>query len=450
MSEIPPQSPDTDTNNLIVLHAPCRVAYTLNNAQPVACSIISDQPMFYIDTEEDFLEDDEFMEDAELALLEREVTALKKEIEEIERFSSFYEKDDHKKMICLAETITEMTVFETQEEKEASEYYKDPYKAQDLRDILCQSRLGQAYFQLLDTYNVSFEVTDQVSTSDYNKTSQSILIGANLNLEDALLLSAQELRRHWQHRQGALINPLNFHPDNAILIHRIQMADLSVAMVRIAWELQLAGNKDVWDRLESSSMADLAYAFAKEAFIDFRTIQSGAAATAVFEAWFMSDRCRSFDRDLIQKMLSDYQCTVLDIDRVLNSVSGEIISALGSMPFGKNYLARHAGTIMSDPIFTDVRDRSSANFLWFIKFERSFKETEQGLQTSMAPSGRTSARGPLNSQNRSPDNEHEHSAQIISLFPEGGNAQHRNYTANRHSSTGKTADIVAFQRWSPE
>jgi hypothetical protein len=38
--------------------------------------------------------------------------------------------------------------------------------------------------------------------------------------------------------------------------------------------------------------------------------------------------------------------------------------------------------IMNDPVFTDVRDRSNANFLWFIKFERSFMETERELQSS--------------------------------------------------------------------
>ena len=37
---------------------------------------------------------------------------------------------------------------------------------------------------------------------------------------------------------------------------------------------------------------------------------------------------------------------------------------------------------MDDAIFNEVRDRSNANFLWFVKFERSFRETEQHLQHS--------------------------------------------------------------------
>ena len=55
------------------------------------------------------------------------------------------------------------------------------------------------------------------------------------------------------------------------------------------------------------------------------------------------------------------------------------MTALGKMPFGQNYLAASVGPIMNDPIFTDVRDRSNANFLWFIKFERSFTEAEQEI-----------------------------------------------------------------------
>ena len=58
-----------------------------------------------------------------------------------------------------------------------------------------------------------------------------------------------------------------------------------------------------------------------------------------------------------------------------------MITAMGEQPFGKNYLSQYARAIIEDPVFTEVRDRSNANFLWFIKFERSFRETEQALQS---------------------------------------------------------------------
>ena len=71
---------------------------------------------------------------------------------------------------------------------------------------------------------------------------------------------------------------------------------------------------------------------------------------------------------------------MFDMETDAQMITPTLISALGSMPYGKNYLSDHIDIIMNDPIFTDVRDRSNANFLWFIKFERSFKETEQELQ----------------------------------------------------------------------
>ena len=151
-------------------------------------------------------------------------------------------------------------------------------------------------------------------------------------------------------------------------------------MVRVAWELQLSGIKDAWERVENSSLSDLGRTFAREAYVDFRTLNNGDAASAVFETWFLSDRCRAADKEIIQKMLADYQGLVFEADQIGKSVGMDLISALGSVPFGKNYLAPYAQMIMNDPIFTDVRDRSNANFLWFIKFEKSFRESEQELQ----------------------------------------------------------------------
>jgi len=86
------------------------------------------------------------------------------------------------------------------------------------------------------------------------------------------------------------------------------------------------------------------------------------------------------------------------------------------MPFGKNYLAEHAVTIMDDAIFTEVRDRSNANFLWFIKFERSFRETEQELQTSVDPT--TEGVRPSVQQTTQGQNDEAGSAQIVQLFSE--------------------------------
>jgi hypothetical protein len=165
------------------------------------------------------------------------------------------------------------------------------------------------------------------------------------------------------------------------LINRAQIADLTIAMIRVGWELQLADQRAVWEFIEHSSLSDLGHAFAREALSDFRSLATGKASAAVFENWFLSDRSRHQDKKLIQAMLADHQGYVFDDTDLSRTVSIELISTLGEQPFGKNYLAPYARMIMEDPIFTEVRDRSNANFLWFIKFERSFRETECALQS---------------------------------------------------------------------
>jgi hypothetical protein len=290
-------------------------------------------------------------------------------------------------------------------------------------------------------HNGKFILNEQVETAFYDRSTGNIHLNPNRPKCEMALLAARELRRLWQHRSGALIDPLTFHPDQAILINRAQIADLTASMVRIAWELQLAGEKDMWARIENSAMEDLARAFAREAFLDFRTVNNGAANCAVFEAWFLSERCGHEDRRLIQQMLADYQGYVFEADSASISLAGELIAVLGGMPHGKNYLAPYVQTIVSDALFTEVRDRSNANFLWFIKFERSFRETEQELQSGgLQRQGKDSGA----SQKTKRFGDHETTADIISL-PHGGagtgNALERD--ADRPLSGG--ASIIQFR-----
>lgn len=407
-----------NANQGVHAHKPCKVAYTLNNDQPVLCTIIGDQPMFYMDYEEDFAEEESFLDAEELAILEREVSQLKREIEEFERFSQSFDEAEAKKVQDLFSNNESICSFEKSENNDIT---KAALK-QKLIDVLSESRVGKAYLDEAQSHNINIVISAQVETAFYDRKSGEILINPNQEFESCVLLLTRELRRHWQHRQGALINPLLFQPDNAILINRIQTADLTASMIRAAWELQLSGHKNIWERLENSPMADLARAFAHEAFMDFRTINNGVASTAVFEAWFLSDRCKVEDKALIQKMLADYQGYVFDGDEHIDSVTAELIAALGSMPFGKNYLAMHAMTIMSDPIFTDVRDRSNANFLWFIKFERSFRETEQGLQNGKSSSRHDAHHGMSSNHFRGENNAPAQAGQIVQFKPQQGNA----------------------------
>lgn len=434
----------------------CRVAYTINNTQPVISTIIGDQPLFYMDFDYAY-EDEENMEfdAAEIGILESEISSLKKEIETIEKLSESFSKDTQTKIEDFLADMEQITKPKTSNHKPSIE---------TLLETLRQSRLATAYLTCAQEHNVNIQYSSQVETSHYDRSAGVIMINPNAEFVDQQLLAVQELRRHWQHRQGALIHPLMFHPDNAVLVNRAQVADLIISIIRVAWELQLSGNKSAWERIENSTMSDLGRAFAREAFLDFRTINNGQAAASVFEAWFLTERCRAQDKILINQMLADYKGYVFDLEEAEQNITPTLISALGEMPFGKNYLAEHALTIIEDPIFTDIRDRSNANFLWFIKFERSFRETEQELQTSADHSAEDtlSSAHHHNTQDQADAFSTAKPAQVISLFPpessEEQNGDKPEKSAKRLAPKAQdkriknknSSNVVYIRRWSSE
>ena len=62
----------------------------------------------------------------------------------------------------------------------------------------------------------------------------------------------------------------------------------------------------------------------------------------------------------------------------------ELFQKLGELPYGRNYLLMSSKKAPTDMCYATVEDRSNANFLWFIKFERSFQEKElQMIQDSV-------------------------------------------------------------------
>ncbi|MEM9468619.1 MAG: DUF6782 family putative metallopeptidase [Pseudomonadota bacterium] len=348
----------------------CRIAYTLNETQPVICTYISDQPFFYMD--EEILEDEPLLfEEGDVSyLFEEELAAMKSKVNAYDRFSLDFKQSRDS---AIQNFIAQSALF--------GEGLKiDATVLEEQLEILSNSRTAQAYLDFAEEKGITIEVSPHAEFVLYDSKAKTILINPNLEKATLTLALIRALRQCWQDEQGALTHPLSFHPDHAILVNRAQLADLSIAQIRVSWELKLANSNACWAHIENSEFADLGRAFAREALTDFRTLNNGKAASAVFETWFLSDRCSHHDKVLIQKMLSDQQGYVFDQDGGVQFVSIEFINKLGMQPFGKNYLAAYAQNIIHDPVFTDVRDRSNANFLWFIKFERSFNEVEQQLQ----------------------------------------------------------------------
>lgn len=352
----------------------CRFAYTIGSGQPVRCSWISDQPLFYGDYE-DALDDDDLIDDPVIEALERDISDLRYKTNAYDHVAKdFVEPENHIK-----------SLFQADADFISKAYQESDSNFSGFLELLHESRLASQFVSFAQLHGISIRETLEVMDAAYDKGSNTILIRPDLDIETKVLLTVRELRRMWQHRNGSGLHPLSVHPDYAVLMNRAQHADLAVSMVRVAWELQLAGSKEAWVRIENSTFSDLGRAFAREAIADFRSINNGMAARATFETWFLSERCRKADRSLIQQMLADYQGYVFS-DNIETSrlITLDVIKALGKMPFGANYIDAVAFQLINDPVFTEVRDRSNANFLWFIKFERSFTETENAFAVKEA------------------------------------------------------------------
>lgn len=350
--------------------ANCKFAYTINSEQPVRCTWISDQPLFYSNVDDDALSDEILSDDPIFQALERDILELRAKTSAYEKISIDFVKSSTEKF----DDFIANTQVIAQGVKALDADFDLNF---DLAGALHQSRFASMLLSFAATHGVRLEPSLQVMDAVYDRDAKIIFYRTDLNKDDQILAVVRELRRMHHHKTGAGLHPLDLHPDHAILIHRAQNADLSIAMIRAAWELQLSGYKSAWLRIESSTLNDIGRAFAREACSDFRSINNGVAARACFEAWFLSERCRKMDRVIIQQMLADYQGYVFaDNAEASRFIAQDMLTVLGSMPFGANYLAANITEIMNDPVFTDVRDRSNANFLWFIKFERAFKGAE--------------------------------------------------------------------------
>lgn len=346
-------------NSIEIIIAPkkdCVVSYTLNNAQPVRSTHIGNQPLFYMEFEDHHEEEENFMESfsEELGHFNPEFMNVTQGLNKYDVVSKHFTKDASWREKLLSENIDDLT---------GCTHTK--LNLDDVLALMQKSRSFAAHYEFALEKGVKVELSNACSSSEFMRSSKIILINEAISTEDAALVLAKEVRSFWQKEHGTQINPLNFHPDQAIVINRAQIADLSVFMVRVGWELQLADEKTLWNYIEHSSLADIGRAYAREACADFRTINNGEAAQAAFESWFLSERCRRADKILIQQMLSEYNGYVFGEDSAASkAVAFDLLSKLGAYEFGKNYLQPYANVILNDPVFTEVRDRSNANFLW--------------------------------------------------------------------------------------
>jgi hypothetical protein len=253
---------------------------------------------------------------------------------------------------------------------------------EELRAMLMQSRTAETLLAGAQAETLHIVYDAQVPTSQFYPPSAHRPATITLNpyrpKGDLLNLLARELRRNWHYFHGALLNPMDFEPDEAILVNRAQLADALMISIKIAWELRLGGNSEAWDYLVGSPMSDVSRTFEIKAQTDFRSLNNGTAARAAYDKFFEESRTKIHDKRIIHQMLLD-ETGYMKSQKQRSRVSMDLFKRLGELPQGRNYLAMKAERTPMDSGYASVEDRSNANFLWFIKFERSFQEKEQQM-----------------------------------------------------------------------
>lgn len=328
--------------------------------QRAICNAIGDQPLFYMDEcdEDDFMLD--ILSDGMMETMQSKLHHYDKAIESLSTFKM---------------TTTE-SCFETS--------FMNPKTEQiSIHDILefgFQSGIFRDYHDYLVPNGLIFNLSDKVETAVFNNDDNCINVNPHLGVFKASVSLLRAMRTAWHATKGILINPLVFQPEEAVTMNRLFAADLDAIETGYMWDLKLAGCSEEWGMAMSGPDYDLLTAYAIEAMADFRSIKNGMAARAAFEKWFISDRCKNFDRRIIQTMLGHHATFEIENQATSRHLAHDIICKLGDQPQGKNYLSSIIPNLMSDSLYTDVRDRSNANFLWFVSFERRMAEMEQELQ----------------------------------------------------------------------
>lgn len=258
----------------------------------------------------------------------------------------------------------------------------------ELKAVILKSRTGKALLQGESARGLKICYDPQTLQSQFYPRKKKSIVALNPHHPkgDLLNILTRELRHAWQHYQGALVNPMNFEPDEAVLINRAQQADVLMMSVKVAWELKLVGENEAWDFMIGSPMADVTRVFEIHARKDFRSLNNGEAARAAYDKFFEGSRTKMHDKRIIHQMLLDDQGYMKALEKQPKA-SMALFEKLGELPFGRNYLTICGKKLPTDMCYSTIEDRSNANFLWFIKFERSFQEKELELvQTSVKKS----------------------------------------------------------------
>jgi len=234
---------------------------------------------------------------------------------------------------------------------------------EDLLDIETFSRILSldSMKELLQSREVVFDNTIQNCCEIINN---KIHINPRYSLTDCLKLTITKLRKY---QLQSRYDMHSLFVNQMIVYYRALEADSAVYLCRVLWETKLSNiDRDLYDTVRdlNPSLRPCFKTYEQLASSKWSTVYTGEAFFEAFVSWFVNYPLKHVDTSVVRMMLSDYNkinhsdnCTLLFMNKVftINNktyLSPEFISS-------------------TDPLFVEVRDKANANFMWFIKFERS-------------------------------------------------------------------------------
>ncbi len=253
-------------------------------------------------------------------------------------------------------------------------------KVEDLFDFLKDSQTAREILNLKNggkRAKVVFD--DQTVISQFYPDTKMIVLNPDRPLAELACVLMKEMRRAWQADQGCLYNPIDFAPDEAILLNRAQQADALMIAVRVAWELKLQNQNVMWNFMIGAPFADVTRTFEIHAQNDFRSLNDGRAGRAAYDKWFEDQRTRIYDKRMIHQMLLDDTSYADPREARMQYLTDHMLLQIGHTPYGSNYMSVKGQKSPMHEEYSEVLDRSNANFLWFVKFERNFQQKENEM-----------------------------------------------------------------------
>lgn len=248
----------------------------------------------------------------------------------------------------------------------------DPFPEIPLQNLIIELSKSVSGRSLLDLeFKLSYD--KQNSRAAYYRTEATITLPPGRELGELLVLLVVQLRKA---QQPAML-PQDFDPDDAILVNRVIAFDALTFAIKVANELALSGYETMWKWIQSHGpMATAQRIYEIEARGDFRKINTGEAHRKCFDKFF--ERTMLIDKAAIWLMLHAEYISI----PARRKVKPIDLVGYGILPNGSNYIALKP----VDLKYSTVENRSNTNFLWFIKFERSFHKKAEEMAAELPPS----------------------------------------------------------------